>query len=60
MGFNKRFLPEVEELQKIRESMGDDDKFLERYLYGPDAIIGSIESNEYVLEIEKKKGLENE
>jgi hypothetical protein len=52
MGFNKRYLPELEDLKKIREKMGDDENFLKTYLYRPDAIFGSSGSFEYVKEVE--------
>lgn len=52
MGFNKRYLPELEELKKIRERMDNDKEFLNIYLYRPDAILGHIGSIDYVKEVE--------
>jgi hypothetical protein len=54
MGFNKRFLPEVKELEKIRESMKSDSKFIRFFLQDPDAVIGSEDSLNYMRELEKK------
>lgn len=54
MGFNKRYLPELVDLKEIREEYGNDKKFLETYLYKPDAIIGSTDSMDYVRLIEKE------
>lgn len=54
MGFNKRYLPELVNLKGIREEYGNDKKFLETYLYNPDAIIGSTDAVEYVKSIEKE------
>jgi hypothetical protein len=59
MGFNKRYIPELESLKEIREKMGDDDRFLDIYLYKPDAIIGSPESMEYLKELAKLKETHN-
>jgi hypothetical protein len=52
MGFNKRYLPELEDLKEIREKINDDEKFLKTYLYRPDVIIGSSKSLDYVKEVE--------
>lgn len=54
MGFNKRFLPKLEDLKSIRDRMEDDNQFLRIYLYGPDAIIGSEESLQYVRLVESE------
>jgi len=53
MGFNKRYLPELVDLKEIREEYDDDKKFLETYLYKPDAIIGSTDSMDYVKSIKE-------
>ena len=54
MGFNKRYLPPLEELKSIRRRMDDDSRFLEIYLYKPDAVIGSTEAIEYLHKLEKE------
>jgi hypothetical protein len=54
MGFNKRFLPEVDELEKIRKSMGSDSKFVRFFLQNPDSVIGSEASLSYMRDLEKK------
>jgi len=54
MGFNKRYLPELVDLKEIRIEFSDDKKFLESYLYKPDAIIGSTESMDYIKLVEKE------
>lgn len=53
MGFNKRFLPEIEELEKIRESMGSDSKFVYFFLHKPDLVIGSDASFQYLRDLEQ-------
>jgi len=53
MGFNKRYLPELDKLREIREKMNSDEEFLNMYLYRPDTVIGSTDSMDYV------KGLES-
>ena len=54
MGFNKRYLPDLAELKSIRERMNDDSRFLEIYLYKPDALIGHTESMEYLHKLERE------
>ncbi len=54
MGFNKKYLPQVADLTKIREQMANDERFLDIYFYKPDAIIGSTESVQYLDELSKK------
>ena len=53
MGFNKLNLPEINDLQSIREKMQDDVLFLKSYWFKPDAIFGSQESMNYMKEIVK-------
>lgn len=53
MGFNKRYLPEIGKLKEIRLALNSDKDFLNTYLYRPDAVLGSIESMNYVKEVEK-------
>jgi hypothetical protein len=55
MGFNKKFIPELEDLKKIQESFGDDKRFLDMYYFKPDALIGSKESVDYLEQMAKRK-----
>jgi hypothetical protein len=59
MSFNKKYLPELPVLIKIRESYSSDEEFLDSYLRKVDAIMGSPESFRYLEEI-KKRVEENE
>jgi hypothetical protein len=52
MGFNKRYLPELDKLREIREKMNSDEEFLNMYLYRPDTVIGSADSMDYVKGVE--------
>ena len=52
MGFNKRYLPELDKLREIREKMNSDEEFLNMYLYRPDTVIGSTDSMDYVKGVE--------
>jgi len=52
MGFNKKILPALDSLKKIRENYANDSEFLRIFLYNPDAIIGSTESFAYLKKIE--------
>jgi hypothetical protein len=52
MGFNKRYLPELESLKEIREKMNSDKEFLNKYLYRPDVVLGSADSMDYIKEVE--------
>lgn len=54
MGFNKKYLPPVADLIKIKERMANDERFLDIYFYKPDAIIGSTESVEYLDDLSKQ------
>lgn len=53
MGFNKKYLPDLPVLKSIRERYEDDSRFLQIYLYSPDAIIGPVDSMEYLKSIDK-------
>ena len=55
MGFNKRYLPEIDNLISIREKMNSDAEFLKIYLYNPDAIFGSQESMEFLKQVEQSQ-----
>ena len=60
MGFNKKYVPVISDLIKIRESIKDDDIFLNLYFYNPDALVGSKESIEYLEQLsEKRKEVKN-
>lgn len=52
MGFNKKILPKIEALEKIRENYSNDAEFLRIFLYNPDALIGSQESLDYLKKID--------
>ena len=54
MSFNKKYLPELPELIKVRESYSSDEEFLDRYFRKVDAILGSQESFEYIQKMRKK------
>jgi hypothetical protein len=60
MGFNKRHLPELERLKEIREKMNSDKEFLNIYLYNPDVVLGSVESMNYVKEVEDLVKIKND
>jgi hypothetical protein len=54
MSFNKKYLPDLPDLIKIRESYSSDEEFLDSYLRKVDAIMGSQESFLYLEEIKKR------
>ena len=54
MSFNKKYLPELPKLIKIRETYSSDEEFLDQYFRKVDAILGSQESFEYIHEMRKK------
>jgi hypothetical protein len=54
MSFNKKYLPELPELIKVRETYSSDEEFLDRYFRKVDAILGSQESFEYIQKMRKK------
>ena len=54
MSFNKRYLPELPDLIKIRESYSSDEEFLDVFLRKVDAVMGSEESFRYLDEIKKR------
>ena len=55
MGFNKKHLPPLEDLKKIRDYYSSDKEFLERQFGKADCIIGPIDSMDYLKEIEKRE-----
>jgi len=54
MSFNKKYLPELPVLMKIRERYSSDKDFLDSYLRKVDAIVGSNDSFEYLKKIKDK------
>ena len=54
MSFNKKYLPELPELIKVREKYSSDEEFLDLYFRKVDAILGSQESFEYIQKMRKK------
>jgi len=54
MSFNKKYLPDLTDLIKIKESYSSDEEFLDSYLRKVDAIMGSQESFRYLEEIKKR------
>ena len=54
MSFNKKYLPDLPDLIKIRESYSSDEEFLDSYLRKVDVIMGSQESFRYLEEIKKR------
>lgn len=53
MGFNKRYLPEVDKLQETLDRLGKD-LFYKIYIESPDAIIGPTESVDFLNDFEKR------
>ena len=57
MSFNKRYLPEMKDLVKMRERYSSDKEFLdfiEGYLRNADAVMGSPESFDYIKEMKER------
>ena len=54
MGFNKRYIPELEVLMKRRKEYNSDEDFLNSVVGKSDALIGSAESMEYLDSIYEK------
>ena len=54
MSFNKKYLPELSELIKVRETYSSDEEFLDIYFRKTDAILGSQESFDYIQEMRKR------
>ena len=54
MSFNNKYLPELSELIKVRETYSSDEEFLDIYFRKADAILGSQESFDYIQEMRKK------
>lgn len=54
MGFNTRRLPELKDLIKIRERYNSDEEFLNSYVGKSDAIIGPVDSSDYLEKLAKR------
>jgi len=54
MGFNKRYLPELDRLKEIRKSCSSDSDFLYKVIGKADALIGSSDSMDYLNTIREK------
>lgn len=54
MGYHHTILPDPDTLNKIRENLGDDSKFLQLYWYSPDTVLGSESSLSYLRQILEK------
>jgi hypothetical protein len=54
MGFNTRRLPELKELIKIRENYNSDKEFLDFYVGKADAVIGPVDSSDYLEKLAKR------
>jgi hypothetical protein len=54
MSFNKKYLPELPALIKVRENYSSDEEFLELYFRKVDAVFGSQESFDYIHEMRKR------
>jgi hypothetical protein len=55
MGFNKKYLPPVEEMKKTRDSYGSDFEYLQDSIGKYDCLIGSKESLDYLNELEERE-----
>jgi hypothetical protein len=51
MGFNKRYLPELDELKKIHQECPSDEDFIKRIVGKSDCLLGPSESHEYLEKI---------
>ena len=54
MSFNKKYLPDLPELIKVRETYSSDEEFLDIYFRKADAILGPQESFVYIHEMRKR------
>jgi hypothetical protein len=55
MGFNKKYLPPIEKMLEVRKMYDSDSDFLAKYIGKYDCLIGSRESIDYLMELEKKE-----
>ena len=58
MSFNKRYLPDLPDLIKIREKYSSDREFLDSYFRKVDAVLGSKDSFDYINKMRER--VENE
>jgi hypothetical protein len=58
MSFNKKYLPDLPDLIKIREKYSSDQEFLDSYFRKVDSVMGPSDSFEYINKM--KERLENE
>jgi|LauGreDrversion4_2_1035121.scaffolds.fasta_scaffold2407763_2 hypothetical protein len=54
MGFNKRYVPELDVLMERRKRYDSDEEFLNSVVGKADALIGSVQSMEYLDSIYEK------
>lgn len=54
MGFNKRYLPDVEVLIERRSKASSDEEFLKNLLGKADALMGSTESFAFISRVERQ------
>jgi hypothetical protein len=54
MGFNKRYVPELEVLMERRKKYDSDEEFLNSVVGKADALMGSVQSMEYLDSIYEK------
>jgi hypothetical protein len=54
MGFNKIYLPGLEDLIKIRENYNSDKEFLISYVGKADVVMGPEDSSDYLERLAKK------
>ena len=54
MGFNTIHLPELKALIKIRENYNSDKEFLVSYVGKADAVMGPVDSSDYLEKLAKK------
>lgn len=54
MGFNRRYLPEIDQLKELRNKFDNDRDFVKHVIGKSDAILGSSESMGFMEEIHKR------
>lgn len=54
MGFNKRYLPDVEVLMERRSKASSDEEFLKDLLGKSDSLMGSTESFDFISTVESQ------
>lgn len=58
MSFNKKYLPDLPDLVKIRENYSTDEEFLDLYFRKVDAVVGPSDSFDYIKKMRER--IENE